>query len=198
MRKFVVVLAVILGCGAFAAAQMEQKPFEVPGSELFIGYAHEYANISGSYAGTLNTVNGHSTGLNGFAFEAGHYLHNNLGFIIDIARESNSKVDSTGVGYVRTSYLGGLGYRLRNYGFFSPSVHVLGGVDHGEFTVEENLPSKFTFINTEAAVAAGATLDGNLSHHVAIRMAQVDYLYTHHYGTNQNSFRYAGGLVVRF
>jgi hypothetical protein len=198
MRKFVVLIVVVLVCGAFAAAQTEPRPFELPKSEVFLGYAHEYADLAGVNAGTLNTVNGNSTGLNGFAFEASHYAHNNFGVTIDVARESNHKVDSTGISYVRISYLAGLSYRLTKYELFTTSVHVLGGIDHAEFVVPESLPTKFTFINTEPAVAAGATLDGNLSHHVAIRLAQVDYVYSHHYGTNQNSFRYAGGVVMRF
>jgi hypothetical protein len=198
MRKFAVVTVFVLVLGSFAVAQIEQKPFEVPRTEFFIGYAHEYADLSGSFSGTLGTVFGNSTGLNGFAFEASHFLHNNLGFTVDIARTSNKRLDPTGIGYVRTSYLAGPNYRLPRYGFFSPSVHVLAGIDHGVFTVPENLPSTFTFGNTEFAAAAGATLDGNLSRHVAIRLVQVDYLYSHHYGENQNSFRYAGGVVLRF
>jgi hypothetical protein len=29
-------------------------------------------------------------------------------------------------------------------------------------------------------------------------VAQVDYVYSNHYNTNQGSFRYTGGVVLRF
>jgi len=218
MRKIAVVhalvplfgaFAMVLLCGAVAVAQADQKPapdvkpfelpkLELPRNEASIGYAHEYADLNGIASGSLGTATNNSTGLNGFAFEFSHYLHNKLGLTIDIARESNKKVSSTGIGYERISYLAGPTYRLPDYGFFSPSVHLLAGVDHSELTVQQSLPATFTFIDTQFAALAGATLDGNLSRHLAIRMAQLDYVYSHHYSTNQNSFRYTGGVVVRF
>jgi hypothetical protein len=47
-------------------------------------------------------------------------------------------------------------------------------------------------------VAAGATVDGNLSRHLGIRLAQVDYVITDHYSSIQSGFRYTGGVVIRF
>lgn len=198
MRKFAVVFAFVLGFGSVALAQIQQRPFELPKTEFFLGYAYEHADLSGSFAGTLDSVSESSTGLNGFAFEASHFLTSKIGLTVDIARTSNSRVDASGIKYVRSSYMAGPSYRLPHNEFFSPSIHVLAGVDHGVFTVPENLPSTFTFGNTEFAAAAGATVDGSLSRRVALRLAQVDYVYSHHYGSNQSSFRYSGGLVVRF
>jgi hypothetical protein len=143
-------------------------------------------------------VNVNSTNLNGFAFEFTHYLHSKFGYTIDVARGSNSAVDPTGIKYTRTSYLAGPSYRLHNIAFLTPSVHVLAGVDHDDFTIPTTLPSQFDQKDLNFAALGGVTFDGNLSAHLAVRLAQVDYLYTHHYGTNQSSFRYAGGLVVRF
>jgi hypothetical protein len=94
-------------------------------------------------------------------------------------------------------YLAGPSYRLRRYGFFSSAVHALAGVDHAVFTYPVSY-SAFDYASTEFAAAAGVSVDGNLSRHVGIRLAQADYIYTHHYGTSQNSFRYMGGVVVRF
>jgi len=219
-RVLAMVCATLLLFGAFAPAQDQKpadvKPFELPKLELpknevFVGYAHQYADLNGVVSGafgpiTTNTLPGvagfpfelGSTGINGVAFEFSHYFHKKLGFTIDLARESNNKVSSTGIGYERISYLAGPTYRLRSYGLFCPSVHVLAGVDHSELTDDESLPAKFTFIDTQFGAAAGATLDGNLSRHLAIRIAQLDYVYSHHYSANQNSFRYTGGVVLRF
>jgi hypothetical protein len=197
MRKVTIVAVFMLVFGSLALAQIEPKAFEVPKTEFFIGYAYQYADTSGTYAGTSNTVPVSSTSLNGFGFEFAHYLHGNFGYIVDFSRGSNSKVDSTGIKYLRATYMAGPSYRLHRYGFFSPSVHALAGVDHAVFTYPVSY-SAFDYANTEFAAAAGVTVDGNLSRHVGIRLGQADYIYTHHYGTNQGSFRYLGGLVVRF
>jgi hypothetical protein len=198
MRKFLAVFVSVLMCGAFAMAQMEPKLFEIPKTELSFGYAYQHASLAGSFAST--GIPESSTTLNGFAVAFSHYMYGNLGYTVEIARDSTSMLDSAGIGYVRTSYLGGPTYRLHRYGFLSPAVHVLAGVDHGSFTVPAGPPGTtvLTFINTEFAALAGGTLDGNLTKHFAIRLAQVDYLYSHHYGANQSSFRYLGGIVVRF
>jgi hypothetical protein len=197
MRKVTIVAVFILVSGAFALAQVEPKPFVLPKTEFFLGYSYQYADTSGTYAGTGNTVPVTSTNLNGFGFEFSRYVHGRLGYTIDISRGSNSRVDSTGIKYVRATYMAGPSYRLRRYGFFSSSVHALAGVDHAVFTYPVSY-SEFTYANTEFAAAAGVSVDGNLSRHVGVRLAQVDYLYTNHYSTGQSSFRYMGGLVVRF
>jgi hypothetical protein len=203
MRKFTASFVFVLVFGAFALAQMEPQPLVVPNTELFLGYTFQHADTSGSNLVQVggvptNLVNVDSVNLNGFAFEFSHYLPSKFGFTIDIARGSNSKVDSTGIKYVRTSYLAGPSYRLRQWGFLTSSVHVLAGVDHDDFTIPTTLPSTFDQTDLNFAAAAGVSFDGNLSRHLAVRLAQVDYLYTHHYGTNQSSFRYAGGVVARF
>jgi hypothetical protein len=200
MRKFAAVFVFVLVCGAFAMAQLEQNIFEVPKSEVSVGYAYQHAGLSGSLVPTNGNVTETSTGLNGIAVEFSHYMHGNLGFTIDFAWDKNNSVDPTGIGYTRTSYLAGPSYRLHRHGFFSPSIHVLGGADHGKFTVPAGVAAStvFTYTNTDFAIAGGGTVDGNLTPHVAIRLAQVDYLYTHNYGSNQSSFRYVGGIVVRF
>jgi hypothetical protein len=191
MRKFTILLVSLLAFGAFALAQMEPKPMEIPKTEFFLGYAYQRAGTSGS-----NVVD--STNLNGFAFEFSHYFHsNNLGYTVDISRGSNKAVDSTGIKYVRTSYLAGPTYRLHGAGFFTPSVHALAGIDHDDFTVPQT-NTTIDYKSNDFAAAAGVSFDGNLSRHLAVRIAQVDYLYTHHYGTNQSSFRYSGGIVARF
>jgi hypothetical protein len=196
MRKFTVLFAFILVFGAFALAQMEPKPIEVPKTELFLGYSFQHADTSGSDIAD-------STNLNGFAFDYAHYFHSsklgNLGYMFEIGRGSNSKVDSTGIKYTRVTYLGGPTYRVHNFGFVTAAVHALAGVDHGDFTVPyANTATVIDYTDTAFAIGGGVSVDGNLSRHIAIRLAQVDYLYTNHNSTNQSSFRYAGGVVVRF
>jgi hypothetical protein len=190
MRKFTVLLVSLLVLAASALAQMEPKPLEVPKTEFFLGYAYQHADTSGS-----PVVN--STNLNGFGFEFSHYFHNNFGYTIDLSRTSNSAVDSTGIKYLRTSYMAGPSYRLGQVKFLTPSVHALVGVDHDDFTVPYT-NTTIDYTSNDFAAAAGVAFDANLSRHLAVRLAQVDYLYTHHYGTDQSSFRYMGGIVARF
>ncbi len=191
MRKFTVLFVCVLVFGAVAMAQMEAPRLEVPKTELFLGYAFQHANTSGS-----NIVS--STNLNGFAFNVSHYLkNNNLGFIFDIGRTTNSRVNSTGIKYTRTSYMAGHSYRLNNIGFVTANVHAMAGVDRDDFEVPEP-GTTLSYKDTDVAAAAGVTVEGNLSRHLAVRLAQVDYIYTHHNSSSQGSFRYAGGVVVRF
>jgi hypothetical protein len=196
MRKFAAVFLFVLFCGVFAVAQQEPL-FAVPKNEISFGYAY-------LHAGGINPAGGEvaqtSTGMNGFAVQFSHYLHylnGNLGYMVDVARDSSKAVDPTGVGYVSTSYVGGPSYRLHRYGFFSPSIHVLAGVSRSTFSVPSS-GTVFSLKDTDFAALAGGALDGNLTPHIAIRLAQVDYEYTHHYGNNQSSFRYLGGVVIRF
>jgi hypothetical protein len=197
MRKFSAVFMFVFFCGVFAMAQTTEPLFAVPKNEISFGYAYLHASLNGGLAGTENLVTDTSAGLNGFAVQFSHYLHGNLGFMADVSRNSTKAVDPTGIGYSTESYVAGPTYRLHRYGFFSPSVHVLAGVSHATFNVPAN-GTTFSFTDTDFAALAGGTLDGNLTPHIAIRLAQFDYDYTHHYGANQSSFRYLGGVVIRF
>lgn len=199
MRKAVILVFLFL-CGAWATAQLEPKPFEVPNNELSGGYVYEHADLSGSLAPTLGIVTQTSTGMRGFTIGFSHYLHllnGHAGVMLEFSRVSNDSIDPTGIGYVRLRGMGGPTYRLPRYGFFSPSVHVLAGVDRATFTVPSGATT-LTFQDTDVAMAGGGTLDGNLTRHLAVRLAQFDYVYTRHYDVSQSSFRYIGGLVLRF
>jgi hypothetical protein len=199
MRKLTVLVSSLLVCGAVAMAQMEPEHVAAQKTELFVGYSYQYAGTSGSDLANLGGLNVNSTNLNGFAFDFSHYVRGSLGYMVDFSRGSHRDLDSTGTKYSRTTYMAGPTYRLHSYPLFTPSVHVLAGVDRDDFTVPNSSgPNNFDLRGTYFAAAAGATVDGNLSPHVAIRLAQVDYLYTRNWGSNQTSFRYAAGIVMRF
>jgi hypothetical protein len=195
MRNVTVLLLFVLAFGALASAQIETPALVIPKTEFFIGYAFQRADVSGY---NIPSVTESSVNMNGFAFEFSHYRHGKLGYTVDICRDSNSKVDSTGIKYLRTTYMAGPSYRLHNFLFFTPSVHALAGINHDDFTVPESNPTVLDYRATNFAAAGGVSFDGNLSRHVAARLAQVDYLYTHNYSASQSSFRYSAGLVVRF
>ncbi len=52
--------------------------------------------------------------------------------------------------------------------------------------------------DSDFAFAAGGGADMNISKHLAIRPAQVDYLLTRFAKQNQQNFRYSTGVVVKF
>ena len=206
MRKLAAIVVVLLLCGAWAAAQQEpplepQPRLEEPSSELFGGYDREHADLSGSTAPTLGAVTQGTTALNGFAIEFSHYffplLKGHMGAIVEVSRVSNGAVDDTGIGYVRTRFVAGPTYRFRRTGFFVASIHGLAGVDRATFTVPFGF-TEVTFRDTGLALVGGGSVDGILSRHLAVRLAQLDFVYTHHYDVNQTSFRYIGGIMVRF
>lgn len=199
MRKFTVLVLSVLVLGAIAMAQLEPEHLAAPKTEFFIGYSYQHAGTSGSNLSAIGGFDVSSTNLNGFDFDHTHYVRGKLGYMLESSYGINNRVDATGTKYTRSTYMAGPSYRLHQYQLFSPSVHVLAGVDRDNFTVpNSSADNSFNEKGTYFAAAAGVTVDGNLSRHVAIRLAQVDYLYTRNWSTNQNSFRYAAGAVFRF
>jgi hypothetical protein len=61
------------------------------------------------------------------------------------------------------------------------------------------VPPDVTIGQTETvfALAAGAGLDWKLNRHLALRLAQADYLRTQFAGSRQHTYRYSAGLVFR-
>jgi hypothetical protein len=205
MRKLAALFALLVVCGVSAIAQTE-PPFEPepqlaePSNELFGGFDYEHADLAGSTA-VLGIATPSSTGLQGVAFGFSHYFPQlfggHAGVMLEFSRASNSSVDPTGLEYSRLRGMAGPTVRLRRYGFFTPSIHALAGVDRATFKVPNGAVT-ISFQDTDVAVAGGGSLDGNLSRHLAVRLAQFDYVYTRHYDVNQSSFRYIGGVVLRF
>jgi len=197
MRTCAFAVLLILICGTFAAAQIEEELFEVPNHELYGGYAYLHAGLDGSTSNTQGLVTQESANLQGFTVAYRQYFWKKLGVAAEVSRVTNGSLDATGTSYTRTSYVGGPTYRLHRFGFFSTTIHVMAGVDRASFEVPSP-GTVFKFSDTDFAILGGGILDGNLSRHIGVRFAQVDYVYTNHYGTSQSSFRYSGGLVVRF
>ena len=95
-------------------------------------------------------------------------------------------------------------------------AHALFGGAHSSLGAGVSLPIIGTISSgvtgaTAFGMALGGGLDLGITDHIAIRPAQVDYLYTRfstldaistglfsNSGAHQNSFRYSGGLVFRF
>ena len=98
-------------------------------------------------------------------------------------------------------------FSFRQFGRVVPFAHVLIGVGH--INGDVNGSSIFTPIptllvqgasrsNTALAVAPGAGLDLTVSHRIAIRLFEIDYLMTRFYNQRQDNGRVSAGVVFQF
>jgi peptidoglycan-associated lipoprotein len=76
-------------------------------------------------------------------------------------------------------------------------AHALFGESHwsgtGDFLFGSSSATDNAF-----AMAFGGGVDYNIHKHIAVRVAQLDFVQTYHADTNQNNFRYSGGIVFKF
>ena len=86
------------------------------------------------------------------------------------------------------NFLAGPQFNL-GHGEFAPYLHGLVGGSHG---------SQGSFSDTVLAFALGGGLDIRLSHRIAFRLLQADYLGTRYASQTQSNFRLSTGLVFHF
>jgi hypothetical protein len=82
----------------------------------------------------------------------------------------------------------------RNNETFTPFAHALFGGFH---QVDEVNGSTLATV-TGFALIMGGGVDVRLTPHLAARVGQFDWMSFHSSGASSNSFRYSGGLVLRF
>ena len=188
-------LALVLLCSPSVRAQ------ETPKVEVFGGYSYLNFDVTHLTGGIVNdrlSANGWEASASfavndWFALEgdfSGHYKGNCEGI--------------TGLTCKDLSFMGGprLTYRKNRYTAFA---HGLFGGDNGSFGF-----SGFSLSDTPFAAAAGGGVDYDVTPHIAIRAAQVDYFMTRHAigsplafslgirPSTQNNFRVSAGVVFRF
>ena len=92
------------------------------------------------------------------------------------------------------TYMGGPRATFRQ-GRIQPYVQVLvGGARFSTSFVQGSGPAS----TNSFAAAFGGGVDLKVVHHFAIRLVQVDYLFTHFTGATQNNLRESSGFVFRF
>src|SRR5664280_2066304 len=164
--------------GVYASAQTDIQPKD----EVFGGYSWLHPNGRVDYGYKVEDI------VKGFDFSNVYYLPSahNLGVLVDGSGHFGS---DTSVGYI----LGGLQYKYHT-DTFSPFVRVFVGTAHID-------PP--TYIpEWKPAVGGGGGFDLNITPKFAIRLAQVDYIYTNYhplfsgFSTQWNSIRLAAGVVV--
>jgi opacity protein-like surface antigen len=181
-----------------------------PRVEWFIGYSYLRAIPELAAGNRMVYLNGGSTSI---AFNFNRYLgivgdfggFNDSQLLLAGPGEPSSAVDSSGTAY---TYLFGPRFSYRKHERFTPFAQVLfGGIHASDVTLSSGcggpgctpLPAENSF-----AMTAGGGLDLKVTHHIALRLIQAEYLMTRFENratggaATQNDMRLSAGLVFRF
>ena len=182
MRKFVCLSAVLLLVSLTAAAQ------DTPKAEVAVQYSYVRLNPHTSGVDSIN--------LNGGTGSIAYNANNWLGIVGEFGGYKVGKIAGVDPHAKVFTYLFGPRISYRGNERFTPFAHALFGGAH--------IGTNFSGGGSENAfaMALGGGVDAKLTDHIALRLAQVDYLLTRFNegtgGVSQNSFRYSGGIVFRF
>ena len=171
MRKLL-----ILGVFILAVCVVPVRAQEYPKAEVFGGYQYIRLNPGG-------------TNCQGFGGAAAANVSNWLGVAGDFGYCRVTGLPS-GVSAHAVNYMFGPRVTYRSYGSLTPFAHVLFGGQHFGGTGGGTANS--------FAMALGGGADYKVTEHVALRLIQVEYLYTHFAGTRQNNARIESGIVYRW
>jgi len=166
--------------GTIAAAQVTIQPK----AEVFAGYS--WLHPGGAYTDDIKTMD-HTEGVEESLV---YYLPqaHNLGIMADFSQHFGS-VSNQNINI----FMGGLQYKYHTDGF-SPFFHAMVGAER------QNV---FSFNQWNAALGVGGGFDYAVGHHISIRVAQADYIYSNFStpqvfgaGSHQwNSVRLSTGVV---
>ncbi len=170
MRKLLILGALIIVFGAPVRAQ------DYPKAEVFGGYQYVRLNPGG-------------TNCQGFGGSAAGNLNDWFGVVGDFGYCKVTGLPS-GTSAHAINYLFGPRVTYRSRGPLTPFAHALFGGQHFAVT-GGGTANAF-------AMALGAGADYKMTEHVALRLIQVDYLYTHFGGTRQNNARIEAGIIYRW
>ncbi len=170
MRKLLILGVFIVVFGTPARAQ------DYPKAEVFGGYQYIRLNPGG-------------TNCQGFGGSAAGNLNNWFGVVGDFGYCKVTGLPS-GTSAHAINYLFGPRVTYRSYGSLTPFAHVLFGGQHFGGTGGGTANS--------FAMALGGGADYRMTEHLALRLIEVDYLYTHFAGTRQNDARIEAGISYRW
>src|SRR5262245_17461310 len=177
MKKLLVLGCVFLACSLVANAQ------DYPKAEVFGGYSYLHSSVLG------NGIN-----FNGGSGSVAFNPHPNFGLVADVGAYHNTS--SFGVDTTSVSFLFGPKFAYRGKERVTPYAQVLFGGVHDSSSLGTVSASDTAF-----AFAIGGGVDAKVSPHVAIRVAQIDYLLTKFRdfdNDRQNNVRISAGIVFRW
>lgn len=174
--------------GLVLAVSMVAGAQDYPKVELFGGYTYNHQSIGGTgfnFNGGSGSVAINFTPVFGLVGDFGPY-HNN----------------TSGVSTTTFTYLFGPKFAFRGNEHVTPFFQVLVGGAHDSSSFSSGVTSSSSSSSGNAfAMALGGGLDAKVSPHVAIRVAQVDYLLTKFQDdqdNRQNNVRISAGIVFRW
>lgn len=183
--KFVVsLLAVLTFFGVSGRAQENSKV------DIFAGYSYLRDNPATPGVNSFN-LNGGSANV---SYNATHWLSG----VADFGGYHAGNILNSGVDGTLSTYLFGPRVNFRNATRFTPYAQALFGVARANAGIAGATGTANAF-----GSAFGGGLDVSVSHHLAIRPFQVDYLLTRFkeataIARTQNNLRVSTGVVFRF
>jgi opacity protein-like surface antigen len=137
--------------------------------------------------------------MHGSRAEVNLHLHGWLSAVAEVGGAHANSINSNGDGVGRITYLFGPRITHRSGHRLSGFAQALFGGAHG---FDGYFPTTTTSSSSanSFAFSTGGGVDLSLSHHVAVRMVQADYLYTrlpNAAGDRQNNLRLGAGIVFR-
>jgi len=196
MRSVVCLLAFsLLSCFAVSAQDSDTSK-----ADAFLGYTY----VRQTYKDGILPYNV-PFDMNGGSAQFVLYPAKSFGIVGEVAGTFASNIGGNPAAGAMFTYLFGPRLTLHR-GRLHPYVQALFG--------EAHLSSGFNYYllatnasgapaNNSFAIAGGVGLDWTLTHHFAVRLAQIDYLMTRFFDPFGNRFiqsnaRYSGGVVYRF
>ncbi len=170
MRKLLILVVLTL---AFVAPGKAQ---DYPKAEVFGGYQYVRLNPGG-------------TNCQGVGGSAAGNLNDWLGIVGDFGYCKVTGLPS-GTSAHAINYLFGPRVTYRSYGSFTPFAQVLLGGQHFGVTGGGTANS--------FAMSLGGGADYKMTEHFALRLIQVEYLYTRFGGSGQNDARIETGIIYRW
>ena len=184
MKKFVCLIGLVCLSAVSAAAQGDAGTIV----DVFGGYSFVH-NEPGAELSEFNT--------NGGVASAALNFSNWFAGVIEASGVHTSNINGADVDATALTVMAGPKIMLFHRSAFTPFGQVLFGLIHTNPGYSQQPISHNTF-----AAAPGLGLDWNVTRHVGLRLAQVDYLLTRMPASsgqvNWNNFRYSTGVIVRF
>jgi peptidoglycan-associated lipoprotein len=171
------------------SAQDSSAPAAQPGAELALTYSYLRANAPPAACGCFS--------MNGGAAVFAYAVKPSFSAVAEAGAVTASNVNSSGRDLTLSDYLVGGRYSLRSTRF-TPYAQLLLGAAQASGTLA---PGQLGMSSTAFAMSVGGGLDLKLTHRLALRLVQADYLLTllpNRIDDHQNSLRVSTGIVIRF
>jgi len=192
LRRSVSLGSIVLISGALAMAQEIETP------KVEVGFNYSYARINPG--GLIPAFN-----QNGGSGYVEYNLNRVVGLVADLGAYHNNSINNFSVDNTTFSYLFGPRFNWRRSSRFTPYVQTLvGGARLNTLFDPSGAAAPVASTQNVFAAALGGGLDVNLTHHVLLKPAQVEYfLLQTPSGTNnlnyaQNNLRYSAGIAFTF